>query len=175
MKKNDLPTTFVLTENFGPQKAGTTFSVEWAENRGMQLDARAGELKWFYATKFMHQLLGVIKFGILADKDTGAFRFIDDRGLEIKAWAKKIKPLPKIAVDDFVLWDETPMLVLQVNEDSYTLADVDCHEWDVPLAEITVKLDDDDERINHPSLNEDEDELEPDYYKAWKESQLLEN
>ena len=92
MKKNDLPTTFVLTENFGPQKAGTAFSVEWAENRGMQLDAKAGELKWFYATKFMHQLMGVMRFGILADKDTGALRFIDEQGFEMKAWADQIKP-----------------------------------------------------------------------------------
>tara|TARA_R100001129_G_scaffold184549_1_gene169753 strand:- start:787 stop:1083 length:297 start_codon:yes stop_codon:yes gene_type:complete len=94
MKKNDLPTNFVLAENFGPQTAGTTFCVEWAENRGMQLDAKDGELKWFYATKFMHQLLGVIKFGIIADKDTGELRMVNDRGFEVKAWAKKIKPLP---------------------------------------------------------------------------------
>lgn len=92
MKMNDLPTTFVLTGNFGPYAAGTTFSVKWAENRGMQLDTNAGELKWFYATKFMHQLMGAIKFGIIADKDTGALRFVDDRGFEMKAWADKIKP-----------------------------------------------------------------------------------
>ena len=49
MNMNNLPTTFVLTGNFGPYAAGTTFSVEWAENRGMQLDTNAGELKWFYA------------------------------------------------------------------------------------------------------------------------------
>ena len=79
-----------------------------------------------------------------------------------------------IQVDDMVLWDETPMLVLQVNEDSYTLADVDCHEWDVPLAKITVKLEDDDERIYpYPNHNEDKDEFEPNHYKTWKENQLL--
>ena len=92
MNMNDLPTTFVLTENFGPHAAGTTFSVKWAENRGMQLDINAGELKWFYATRFMHQLAGAIKFGIIADKDTGALRFIDDHGFEMKAWGDKIKP-----------------------------------------------------------------------------------
>jgi hypothetical protein len=36
--------------------------------------------------------VGAIKFGIIADKDTGALRFIDSHGFEMEAWADKIKP-----------------------------------------------------------------------------------
>ena len=99
MQIKDLPTTFVFTCNFGGHSAGDTFTVEWAENFWLfgGEGTEVGTLKNFYATKFMHQL-GCIKFGILADKDTGKLTFTVNGFETIPKggnWKDKIKPVAK--------------------------------------------------------------------------------